>query len=82
GDYYSGKDTHFGADLMKTVQSKLPLVNLGHWKTVWNRLIWDNIAESLSPGVTQRNIRRSNQQYGNDYWWKPGEATPQRAPNL
>ncbi|MFP3799435.1 hypothetical protein [Paraburkholderia sp. SIMBA_027] len=82
GDYYSGKDTHFGADLMKTVQSNLPLVNLWYWKTVWNRLIWDNIAESLSPGVTQRNIRRSNQQYGNDYWWTPGAATPQRAPNL
>jgi len=77
-----GKDTHVSADLLKVAQSNIPIVNLWYWKTVWNRLIWDNIAENLSPGVTQRNIRRSNRTYGNDYWWSPGATTPQRAPDL
>lgn len=81
-DAAEGKDTHVGADLLKVAKSDLPIVNLWYWKTVMNRLIWDNIAENLSPGVTQRNIRQSNKEYGNDYYWAPGTNAPQRAPNL
>lgn len=81
-DAAQGKDTHVGADLLKIAQSNTPLVNLWFWKTVWNRLIWDNIAENLSPGVTQRNMNRSRNQYHNDYYWSPGTGEPQRAPNL
>jgi hypothetical protein len=81
-DAAQGKDTHVGADLLKIAQSNTPIVNLWYWRTVWNRLIWDNLAENLSPGVTQRNIRKSNQQYNNDYFWSPGTSAPQRAPDL
>ncbi|KVE27259.1 hypothetical protein WS67_12220 [Burkholderia singularis] len=81
-DAAQGKDTHVGADLLKIAQSNTPLVNLWFWKTVWNRLIWDNLAENLSPGVTQRNVNRSRNQYHNDYYWQPGAAAPQRAPDL
>lgn len=81
-DAAQGKDTHVGADLIKIAQSNTPLVNLWFWKTVWNRLIWDNLAENLSPGVTQRNINRSRNQYHNDYFWSPGTSEPQRTPNL
>lgn len=81
-DAAEGKDTHVGADLVKVAKSNLPLVNLWYWKTVMNRLIWDNLAENVSPGVTQRNINKSNKEFGNDYWWQPGTSSPQRAPNL
>lgn len=81
-DAAEGKDTHIGADLLKTAQSDLPFVNLWYWKAVMNRLIWDNLAENLSPGVTQRNINRSNKQGANEYYWSPGTSSPQRAPNL
>ncbi|HIC7209411.1 hypothetical protein [Burkholderia stabilis] len=81
-DAAQGKDTHVGADLLKVAQSNMPLMNLWFWKTVWNRLIWDNIAENLSPGVTSRNVAKSRQQYHNDYFWEPGTSAPQRAPNL
>ncbi|WP_254226791.1 hypothetical protein [Burkholderia gladioli] len=49
---------------------------------MWNRLLWDNIAENLSPGVTSRNMQKSRTQYHNDYYWPPGTSTPERAPNL
>ncbi|AWD90787.1 virion structural protein [Burkholderia phage vB_BmuP_KL4] len=81
-DAAQGKDTHVSADLLKVGQSNTPLVNLWFWKTVWNRLIWDNLAENLSPGVTQRNINRSRNQYHNDFFWSPGTSGPQRAPDL
>lgn len=81
-DLRDGKDTHIAADLMKVAKSNVPLINLWYWKTVMNRLIWDNIAENLSPGVTQRNINRSNKQLGNEYYWAPGTSTPQRSPNI
>ncbi|MBR8312378.1 hypothetical protein KDW36_04090 [Burkholderia dolosa] len=81
-DAMQGKDMHFGADLLKIAQSNAPLINLWFWKTVWQRLLWDNLAENLSPGVTQRNINRSRNQYHNDYFWSPGTGAPQRTPNL
>lgn len=81
-DAAQGKDTHVGADLLKIAQSNTPLVNLWFWKTVWNRLIWDNLAENLSPGVTQRNMKRSRDQFHSDYFWQPGTSEPQRPPNL
>ena len=81
-DAAQGKETHVGADLLKVAQLNMPLVNLWFWKTVWNRMIWDNIAENLSPGVTSRNVAKSRQQYHNDYFWEPGTSAPQRAPDL
>lgn len=81
-DSAQGKDTHLSADMLKVAQSNTPIVNLWFWKTVWNRLIWDNLAENLSPGVTARNVRKSNQQYSNDFYWTPGTNQPQRAPDL
>ncbi|WP_124094474.1 hypothetical protein [Burkholderia gladioli] len=81
-DAAQGKDTHIGVDLAKIAQSNTPLINLWYWKTVWNRLIWDNIAENLSPGVTARNVQKSRTQYHNDYYWSPGSSAPDRAPNL
>jgi len=89
-DAAEGRDTHVGADAFKFVTKNFPFANLWYWRTVWNRLIWDNIAENVSPGVTQRNIRKSNQQYHNDYYWTPGTSSlfdpatwqPQRAPDL
>ncbi|KKJ05629.1 hypothetical protein [Burkholderia gladioli] len=81
-DAAQGKDTHIGADLAKIAQSNTPLINLWYWKTVWNRLLWDNIAENLSPGVTARNVQKSRTQYHNDYYWSPGSSAPERAPNL
>ncbi|WP_334037297.1 hypothetical protein [Burkholderia gladioli] len=81
-DAAQGKDTHIGVDLAKIAQSNTPLINLWYWKTVWNRLLWDNIAENLSPGVTARNVQKSRTQYHNDYYWSPGSSAPERAPNL
>ncbi|AET91084.1 hypothetical protein BYI23_B004770 [Burkholderia sp. YI23] len=81
-DAANGKDTHVAADALKFAQNNTPLINLWYWKTVWNRLIFDNIAENLSPGVTQRNVNRSNKQYGNEFFWNPGSTTPDRAPDL
>jgi hypothetical protein len=81
-DAANGKDTHVAADMLKFAQNNTPLINLWYWRTVWNRLIFDNIAENLSPGVTQRNVNRSNKQYGNEFFWSPGSSVPDRAPDL
>ncbi|MGG2044829.1 hypothetical protein [Burkholderia gladioli] len=81
-DAANGKDTHAGIDLAKMAQANLPLVNLWYFKTVMNRIVWDNLAENLSPGVTARNVQKSRTQYHNDYYWPPGQSSPDRAPNL
>ena len=33
--------------------------------------------------TTENEIReRTAKDYGQDWWWRPGETTPERAPNL
>jgi hypothetical protein len=81
-DAAQGKDTHVAADLFKFATKNLPIVNLWMWRTVWNRLLWDSISENLSPGVTARNMRRTQQQYHTEYYWEPNTKAPQRAPDL
>jgi hypothetical protein len=38
--------------------------------------------ESISPGYLQRMRQRARKTYGNDFWWQPGEAAPDRAPDF
>lgn len=69
------------------------VVNLGkhltpatwYTKIASDRLIWDQIQRYIDPNYaksferTRKNVR---EQTGAKFWWGPGEATPQRAPEM
>jgi len=38
--------------------------------------------ENLSPGYLSRMQQRSAKQWGQQYWWRPQDTEPQRAPDL
>jgi hypothetical protein len=78
----AGKDTHAGAEALRFAKSHLPYVNLWYGKAAMDHMLMHSIQESLSPGYMARMKDRARKDWEQDYWWAPGDAAPQRAPDL
>ena len=77
-----GKDTHLGAKYAQIAKGFLPGGNLWYTKAAMDHLIFQNVQEQLSPGYLGNMRNNTMKQYGQDWWWAPGEFTPERAPNM
>jgi hypothetical protein len=51
-------------------------------KGAFDHMIMQNVQEILSPGYLDRMEDRARRVEGVGYWWKPGEAVPERAPQI
>ncbi len=52
-----------------------PLANLWYVKSAFNRLIYDQLQDYISPGATAKQQRQAEQR-GASYFWGPGASTP------
>lgn len=77
-----GKDTHAGAEAARWVNSQLPYVGLWQVRAAWEHLVVHNLQEMLNPGYLSRMQQRARKDWGQGFWWEPGEATPDRAPDF
>jgi hypothetical protein len=77
-----GKDTNFGAELVKFVKSNTPAASLWYAKAALDHLIFHRLQEYFSPGYLSKMRRRAYQEFGQRYWWEPGTAVPDRPPDL
>ncbi len=82
GEAARGEPTHAGAETLRIARSHLPLVNLWYAKSVIDHAFLQDVQESLSPGYLARMRRRANRDWNQDFWWQPGETTPDRAPDF
>jgi hypothetical protein len=78
----AGKATHAGAESLRFGQSHLPYINLWYAKAALNHAFLHAVQENLSPGYLARQRKRAAKDWEQDYWWEPGEAMPDRAPDL
>lgn len=86
----NGKPTHVGAESLNLVRSHLPFVNLWYAKAAIDHAVMNSLQENLSPGYLGRVQKRAQQEFAQQYYWKPnggnifhGTMTaPDRAPNL
>ncbi|CNK23598.1 Uncharacterised protein [Yersinia frederiksenii] len=78
----AGEDTDFGAELVRMVKGLTPGANLWYTKAATDHLIFHNLQEYFSPGYLRKMEKRARSQYGQSYWWRPGEAMPDSAPDL
>lgn len=62
-------------------QNATPLMNLWYTKAAFNRLVYDNLQDTLSPGASDK-MRRRSEQRGVSYYWAPGTNAPQKAPDF
>jgi len=82
GEAARGEDTHVGAEALRVARSHLPLVNLWYARSVIDHAFLQEVQESLSPGYLARMRQRANREWNQDFWWRPGETAPERAPDV
>lgn len=71
-----------GANLIRFAKSHIPGANLWYTKAATDHLIFHNLQEYFSPGYLRRMEQRARKEFNQRFWWEPGEAVPDRAPNL
>jgi hypothetical protein len=78
----SGEETDIGAEAVRFARSNLPGANLWYTKAALDHLVFHQLQEYFSPGYLARMRRRSEREFGQRFWWEPGEVTPSRPPDL
>lgn len=77
-----GKDTHAGAELVRFVKGNTPGASLWYAKAALDRIVFHQLQEHFSPGYLAKMRARSSREFGQSWWWEPGETAPDRAPDL
>lgn len=78
----AGEETNIGAEAVRFAKSNTPLMNLWYTRAVTDHLIFHELQEYLSPGYLRRMRRRARREFGQSWWWEPGEPMPERAPEM
>ena len=81
-EWNAGKDTHAGAEALRFAKGHLPYINLWYSKAALDHLLLHSLQENLSPGYLDRQRSRAQKDWEQGYWWEPGQAMPDRAPDV
>jgi hypothetical protein len=77
-----GKETHLAAQTFQDLKGFVPGGNIWYAKAAMEHLVFQQVLDWLSPGYLFSMRQRTQREYGQDWWWAPGEASPDRAPDL
>ena len=80
-----GEDPKLGRDLVKTMRNYTPFGRTFYARLAYERMLLDQLQEAADPQASRdfrRRIRRAQRDQGQDYYWAPGEAVPDRPPDL
>ena len=78
----AGKKTHAGAEAVKFARSHVPYINMWYAKAAMDHAVMNSVQENLSPGYLSKMQQRASKEWGQQYWYPPGQSTPARAPDL
>lgn len=78
----AGEETDAGAEALKFTKGMTPGASLWYAKGAFDHFIVHDLQEYFSPGYLHRMRERTQRDFGQDFWWQPGENTPDRAPDL
>lgn len=76
-----GKDSHAKAEAIRWTNAQLPYVSLWQARGAWDHWVMHNMQEAANPGYLSRMRARSMKDWNQDYYWTPGDAMPNRAPD-
>ena len=80
-----GKDTNFGREAIDFFGRNVPGASTWYLRLAVDRLILDRLRMMVDPKAKQRMRsleRRRKRNYDQEYWWRPGETSPRRGPNI
>lgn len=73
-------DSKFWADFYQFAERNTPAIKLWYIRLLSERLLLDQVERMIDPKFDKRMARqekRMREDYGQDFWWKPGEAVPE-----
>ncbi|TBA86288.1 hypothetical protein ELH53_15315 [Rhizobium ruizarguesonis] len=83
--WIAGKKDVNGKTFAQHIKAWTPGSSLWYTKAATDRLIFDNIQAMIDPNYRQsfnRYERRMKKEFGQTFWWAPGDGLPQRAPEI
>lgn len=77
-------ETKSGREVARFARRYTPGTTIWYLRAAMDRLLWDELSERLDPDYWQQRerIEESAAEAGQEYYWRPGEAAPDRAPHL
>ena len=84
-DAISGKETNALREGVEFLGRYTPGLSTWYLRLGIERLVYDNLRRLADPKAERRFARlqrRAMRDYGQEYWWRPGENLPDRSPNL
>lgn len=85
GQFFRGEKTNAGREAVRLIGQNTPGGSLWYSRLAYEHLVLDTLQRWADPEADRAFARRMQQQrktQGNEFWWRPGERTPGRAPNL
>ena len=80
-----GDETHFGRELVAFARGNVPGGNIWYARLAFERGFLDNLQYALDPSAADAFRRKQqfwSREFGQDFWWKPGAAAPDRTPRM
>lgn len=80
-----GEESHLSGDLLYTAGSFVPGSSLWFGRLAFQRGVMDQAAlmiDERAPERFRRMEQEARKSWGQDFWWRPGEASPDRSPDL
>lgn len=77
--------TNFGRELVGFVKQNTPGGSLWYMRLAYERIVLDQLQHLLDPearAAFRRRMSQRKKQYGNEFWWAPGETAPRRGPDF
>ncbi|MER8076682.1 hypothetical protein [Acinetobacter pittii] len=67
--YNEGKDTNFGNEAFRFVKGKVPAQNLWYTKAAINRMVFDEMQDTIAPGYREKALRKAERQQDRERFW-------------
>lgn len=80
-----GEDTKFGREFVQMARKYTPGGNIWYTKTAFERVLLDRMQLWFDPDARrsfQQRESKLKQDFGSEFFWGPGELTPDRGPEL
>jgi hypothetical protein len=83
--FIAGEDTNISADMIQFLRRYTPGSSVWYIRGVYERAILDQLMQMADPKAYKKfrnQMKKREKEYGQNYWWKPGSATPESAPDM
>jgi hypothetical protein len=82
--WWNDKDTNPGRQARRILSNNTPVIPF-YLRNAYERAIVDRLQEMADPQAKRAfrdQMRKTMKEYEQEWWWRPGESTPARAPDL